>query len=95
MHPLPGAVSAPLAEVVVAGVPGWQVMRHHVPGAAGSQHVEDAVDELAIAVFSWASGSTLSLGLGQEGLDDGPLLIGQVGGIAAAFHATSLPYDFF
>ena len=43
----PSAVVAPLAEVVVAGAPGGQVVGHHPPGAAAAEDVEDAVEDLA------------------------------------------------
>ena len=44
---LPGAVVAPLAEVVVDGALGREVVRQHVPLAAGAVDVEDGVEDLA------------------------------------------------
>jgi hypothetical protein len=46
MHPLPGAVQAPEAEVVVDGLPGWEVVWQKPPGAAAPYDVEDGVEDL-------------------------------------------------
>src|SRR5436309_12634620 len=72
----PGAVVAPLAEVVVAGAPGGQVGGHHPPGAAAVGDVEDAVEDLAEVDLA---GPTAGLGRWQEALEALPLGAGQVG----------------
>src|SRR4051794_6729891 len=41
---LPFAVLTPRAEVVIDDIPGRQIVRHHAPGDAATQHIETAVD---------------------------------------------------
>ncbi len=56
---LPGAVISPEPEIVIAGRLRWQIMGHHLPGAAGSQDIEDAIDNVAKAVFARTARSSL------------------------------------
>jgi hypothetical protein len=44
---LPGDGVTPLAEVIVAGAPGGQVMRYHAPGATAPHDGENAAQGLA------------------------------------------------
>ena len=74
----PGAVEPPPAVVEVDGAPGGQVVGHHPPGDAAADQVEDAVEDLAEVDVA---GPAAGLGLGQQGLDELPLLVGQVGGV--------------
>ena len=67
VQPLPSAVNAPEAEVVVDGFPGREIMREQTPGAAAPHHVEeDGVEDLAQGVHPRASGSSRG---GEMGLD--------------------------
>src|SRR5271165_3733172 len=65
VDPGPGAVVAPLVEIVVAGAPGGQVLGHHPPGAATAGNVEDTVEDLADVD---GAGSAAGFGLGQQSL---------------------------
>lgn len=75
----------------MAGEPGRQVVWHHVPGAACTQHIEDTVDDVSVAVLARASCFAFSLWRRQEGLNDGPLLIGETRWVQLLAHAASLP----
>ena len=74
---LPGAVGLPLLEVVVDGALGRQVVREHVPLAARAVEVGDGVEHLAPVDLTGPPGRVD----GDQGLDDRPLLAGQVGGV--------------
>jgi hypothetical protein len=43
---LPMSQFGPESEVVIAGLPMWQVVGHHAPGAARPDDVEDAIDNM-------------------------------------------------
>src|SRR5215208_8436888 len=43
MYAFPGAIEPPLAEVVVDGLPGWELLRQQPPLTAGAQDVGDTV----------------------------------------------------
>src|SRR5215212_1266026 len=62
MHLLPGSVQTPEAEVVVDGLPGWEVVGQEPPGAATANDVENGVQDLAGGVHPGTSGS---FGCGQ------------------------------
>jgi hypothetical protein len=50
VHPFPGSIQAPGSEVVVNGLPGWELMRQKAPLAATSGDLEeDRVENLAQA----------------------------------------------
>jgi hypothetical protein len=67
-------------------------MRHPVPGATRSQHVEDAVDDLTIRELPRSPCSALGFDRGKQRFQDSPVGIRQVGGVKdRATHATSLP----
>src|SRR4051794_21194475 len=68
---LPGAVGLPLLEVVVHGALGRQVVREHVPLAAGAVEVEDGVEHLPHLDLAWPSRRID----GDQRLDDDPLII--------------------
>src|SRR5215211_7056366 len=50
VHPLPGSVQAPGAEVVVNRLPRWEVVRQESPSTTALEHVEDGVEDLSRAV---------------------------------------------
>src|SRR5262249_35663337 len=79
----PGAVVAPLVEVVVAGAPGGEVMGKHPPGATAAEDVEDAVENL-----TKVDGARPSARLGgrEEALEAFPLGAGQIGRVGFGFH---------
>src|SRR5215212_3615947 len=58
VHPFPCSIQAPQAEVVVAGLPGREVVRQESPGAAAPHNVEDGVEDLTQGVYPRASGSS-------------------------------------
>src|SRR5215208_2693129 len=57
VHLLPCPVQAPGAEVMVDGLPGWEVVGQQPPGAAAADDVEDGVKDLAGGVRIGTSGS--------------------------------------
>src|SRR5262245_36452789 len=79
---LPGAVGAPAAVPGVDGAPGREIVRQQAPLAAGADQVEDAVED-----FTKVCGrSPGPLGFGQERLNQGVLIVGEVGVIASGSH---------
>jgi hypothetical protein len=77
VDPLLGAVVPPLGEVVVDGALGRQVVRQHVPLAAGAVEIEQGVEHLPHVV----SPGPADLLDGDQRLDDRPLLVAEVGGV--------------
>src|SRR5207247_6911747 len=75
VDPLPGAVLAPLAEVVVGGGPGAVVLGQGAPLAAGAVDVEDGVHDVVEVDLA---GPPARLGRREQGLKEGKLLVGQV-----------------
>src|SRR3712207_3594657 len=75
VHPLPGAVQAPGAEVMVDGLPRREVMRQQPPGAAAADDVEDGVQDFAGGVHPGTPGSSRE---GHEWFEEGPLGVGEV-----------------
>jgi hypothetical protein len=47
---LPRAIQTPQSEVVIGGLPGWELMRQQPPSTARPHHVEDGVQDLANGV---------------------------------------------
>src|SRR5512135_3555183 len=74
--PLPGAIVAPLGEGVVDGALGQQVVRQQLPLAAGAGLVQQGIEDLPYVDLA---GPTAGQGGGDQGLDDLPLGVGQVG----------------
>jgi hypothetical protein len=69
MHPLPGAVQTPGAEVVVDGLPRREVVWQQSPGAAALQDVEDGVEDLAQDIYPRTA---TGFGNGKVGLQATP-----------------------
>src|SRR5215210_4992807 len=76
VHPLPGAVEPPRSEIMVNGLPGWEVVGQQSPGTATTQDVENGVEDLAQGVHP---GTSWGFGGRHMGLYVGPLGIGEVG----------------
>ena len=85
MDLFPQPLVSPAAEVVVDGLPGWQVVGQQPPGAAGSQPVGDGVDQLPAVMDGWAAAR---LGGRDERGEQLPLGVGQVGWVAATVGVT-------
>jgi hypothetical protein len=82
VHPFPGTVEAPSSEVVVDGLPRWEVTGQQPPPAAALRDVEDSVHDLAEAVDPRSSSPLLwGWEVGFEGL---PFAVSKVGGVALA-----------
>jgi hypothetical protein len=79
---LPQSLLPPAAEVVVDGLPGRQVMREQPPGTAGPQPIGHGVDQLPAVMDGRAAAW---LGPRDEGGEQLPLGIGQVGSVRAAW----------
>jgi hypothetical protein len=47
VHPFPCSIQTPEAEVVVDGLPGWEVVGQESPGTAAAHNIEDGVEDLA------------------------------------------------
>ncbi len=69
----------PLVEVPVHGLPGREIRRQRPPGAPGADHVEDRVDHRAARVLLRAPTRPDRR---QQRLDQRPLLVAGVGGVA-------------
>jgi hypothetical protein len=54
-------------------------MRHQTPGTASAQHILDAIEDLAHRV---RAGAPAGLVWRQQGFQDLPLLVGQVGRVS-------------
>jgi hypothetical protein len=82
VHPLLGAIEAPVPVVVRAGGAG----NHAAAGAATAGKVEEGVDPLA---HIHLTRSAAGLGGRNQGRDERPLGIGKIGGIGFAFRTPS------
>src|SRR5690606_15183288 len=71
-------VVAPPGEVGVDGLPVGEVAGEVAPRARALVEVEDGVEDAAEADGAVAAPGALQ---GEEGLDEGPLLVGEVGGV--------------
>src|SRR5574340_294119 len=78
-----GPVVAPGGEVPVDGPPRRKVFWQHAPGAARASQVQDGVHDLALGVQGRPATGCRGRGLGKQGLDHGPLTIGEVARIPA------------
>jgi hypothetical protein len=76
MEALPSAVDAPSSEVIVDGLPRWEVVGEEAPSATATHDVEDSGEDLTQGVHPRASGSS---GSGKMGLYADPLGVGEVG----------------
>src|SRR5919197_2327815 len=47
MQLLPEALQPPTPEIVIHGLPRWQIMGQQAPGAAAAEYIEDAIENLA------------------------------------------------
>src|SRR5262249_17448807 len=79
---VPGAVVAPASVPGVDRGPGREVVRQQAPLAAGADQVEDGVEHLA----QFGRRPAGALGPGEERLDEGELVIGQVSVITLGSH---------
>jgi len=77
MHPLPGSIRRPLAEVVIDDQPGRPVMGEHAPGAATAEEIEDGVQDLTCRV---GGRSAAWLGCADQRLNQGHALSLRSGG---------------
>ena len=83
MYTFPGSIYAPSPEIMVDGLPWWEVVRQKAPGASATRDVEDGVEDLAQGVHPGAPGG---FGGRQMGLYVGPFGIGEVG-LVCSSHA--------
>jgi len=60
-------------------------MRQVAPLAARSQHIQQGVEHLALAVFTGSAGATTA-GHWQQWLNPRPLLVTHIGAINITFH---------
>jgi site-specific DNA recombinase len=74
---LPGAVVAPLLEVVVDGALGGEVTGEELPLAAGFVEVDDGVEDFPHVDLAWSA----AVEDGDHGFGGVPLGVGQVGGV--------------
>jgi hypothetical protein len=81
VHPFPGTVEAPSSEVVVDGLPRWEVTGQQPPPAAALRDVEDGVHDLAEAADPRSSPLLWGWEVGFEGL---PFAVSKVGRVALA-----------
>lgn len=76
MDPLPMPLFCPQTEVVIAGFPMGQVVRHHSPRSAGTNDVEDAIENASSRMFAGTSAQSRRA-LGKKRTNDFPFGIGQ------------------
>src|SRR5215210_8733865 len=81
MYPLPRSVQTPESEVVVDGLPRWEVVGQESPGAAATEHVEDGVEDLTQIMEARTSVGFRS---GEVGFQAAPFGIGEVGLISSS-----------
>src|SRR5262249_16907221 len=84
-----GAVVPPLIEIPPHGALGRQVLGEIPPGAAGAEEVEDGIDDIPQVGLAGSSAG----GAGEVRLDPGPLLVGDVAGVAVCSHTSSTSLD--
>src|SRR5215467_2123218 len=82
---VPGAIAFPLFEVVVNGLPGWEVMGQSTPTTPLPRDVEDGVDDFPHIRFS---GSATREGWRNPRFQDSPLGIRQIGRVSFAVHTS-------
>ena len=75
-HPFPRSIHSPLTEVVVDGLPGWEVMGQKAPSAAATDYVKDSVEDLTQAM---EARSPFVFWGRQESFDALPLSVGKIG----------------
>jgi hypothetical protein len=86
---LPMALLGPQAEVVVAGLPVGQVMRHQPPRSTGADDVKDAVEDLTAGVLA-RTPAQAGGAIGQQRPKNFPFRVGEAAGILA--HRELLQY---
>jgi hypothetical protein len=82
IEPGPQAVAAPLAEVVIDGLPRREVFWQEPPLGTGLDQIEDGVEDFA----QGGAGTSAFFGGGQEAADQVPLSVGEVGVVSGDFH---------
>ena len=79
----PRAIATPLPIIVMDRSPWGKVVGKHPPLDAAADEIEDGVEDFApvdgLRPASW-------FGLGNQGPDQLPLVIGQIGGVFCASH---------
>src|ERR1019366_7724715 len=76
------AVPAPLAEVVIDGLPGREVFGQEPPLSAGLDQIEDAVEDFA----EGGARAAPFFGGGQEAAKQVPLVVGEICFVSGDFH---------
>ena len=91
MDLLPDALVPPGVEVVGDGLPGWEVMGQHTPGAAAPRQVEYRIDDLTHGVGAWSSPAAVALG--EQVLDIVPLEVRQVTRVTLPCNGIHVPQN--
>jgi len=78
-----GAILPPPTEIVVNGSPRGEVVGQHPPGTAAAQHIQEGIDDRPQVD---GAGSASRFGGRQQGLQQGPLLVLQIGRVVLSFH---------
>ena len=77
----PDSAPAPAPEIVIDGAPRWKIMRQQFPGTATAHGIENAVEELAAAVF-WRAATAFA---GRHERYQGcPFGIGEIGIVSSS-----------
>ena len=77
---VPDTLALPTTQIVVDRLPGREVMRQEPPCTAGPKGVEDGLDQLARGGLA---GTAARLSLGDQGRNQGPLCVAQIGRVNA------------
>ena len=87
LHPLPDALGPPFSEIPPDRAPRREVVRHHSPGYSATQHMQYAVYHLPQIGSPGMSPGCIR---GQQGFQQAPLGIGQIGWICSSIHTPTL-----
>ena len=87
MDCFPQTGQLPASDVTVDRLPGREIVRQHPPGTTAANHRKDAVDEVAIIIFS---GPAAGFGRREQVFDVVPLQFGQIAGVRFSVHALEL-----
>jgi len=87
VNALPQSRLSPLVEVVEDGLVIGEVVGQQFPRSTRTQLIEDGVEDLSAIHGRSSSFFGAGLGLGDQGFQTLPLLVGQVGRVWLACHA--------
>ena len=88
VHPFPGPIHSPEAEVVVDGLPRREVVGQKAPSTAAAYHVKNRVEDLAQAM---QARSPFVFWERQERFEALPLFVGEIGQVGSSHAYARVP----